>query len=103
MRGSRCFHCQATAARGDGNELCILTAALSGEVLGMRWHEIDLNKKIWTVPAERMKVGEHRVPLSSPAVAILRQLESSSPAAFVFAGQARNKPLSNMAMEMMLR
>jgi integrase len=31
-------------------ELCILTAARSGEILGMRWDEIDLNKKIWTVP-----------------------------------------------------
>ena len=45
-------------------ELCILTAARSGEILGMRWSEIDLDKKIWTVPADRMKAGrEHRVPL----------------------------------------
>jgi integrase len=36
----------------------------------------DLDKKIWTVPADRMKAGrEHRVPLSARAVAILRQLE----------------------------
>ena len=34
-------------------ELCILTAARSGEILGMRWPEIDLDKKIWTVPADR--------------------------------------------------
>jgi integrase len=32
-------------------ELCILTATRSGEILGMRWPEIDLNKKVWTVPA----------------------------------------------------
>jgi integrase len=38
-------------------ELCILTAARSGEILGMRWSEIDLDKKIWTVPADRMKAG----------------------------------------------
>ena len=45
-------------------ELCILTAARSGEILGMRWPEIDFDKKIWTVPADRMKAGrEHRVPL----------------------------------------
>jgi integrase len=85
-------------------ELCILTAARSGEILGMRWPEIDLDKKVWTVPADRMKAGrEHRVPLSARAVAILRQLETLKTGDFVFAGQARNKPLSNMAMEMVLR
>jgi integrase len=85
-------------------ELCILTAVRSGEVLGMRWPEIDLDKKIWTVPANRMKAGrEHRVPLSPRATAILRQAEKSKTGEFVFPGQARNKPLSNMAMEMILR
>jgi integrase len=85
-------------------ELCILTAARSGELLGMRWPEIDLEKKIWTVPANRMKAGrEHRVPLSPRPVAILRQLETMKTSEFVFPGQARHKPLSNMAMEMMLR
>jgi integrase len=85
-------------------ELCILTAARSGEILEMRWSEIDLEQKIWTVPANRMKAGrEHRVPLSQRATAILRQLEKMKTGDFVFPGQARNKPLSNTAMEMMLR
>src|SRR5882757_6639917 len=85
-------------------ELCILTAARSGEILGARRSEIDLDKKIWTVPADRMKAGrEHRVPLSARAAAILRHLEKLTSGDFVFAGQARNKPLSNMAMEMVLR
>jgi len=85
-------------------ELCILTAARSGEILGMRWPETDLDKKIWTVPANRMKAGrEHRVPLSSRAVTILRKLEKLRTGEFVFPGQTRNKPLSNMAMEMVLR
>jgi integrase len=85
-------------------ELCILTAARSGEILGMRWPEIDLEKKIWTVPAARMKAGrEHRVPLSLRAVAVLRKLEKVRTGEFVFPGQVRNKPLSNMAMEMVLR
>ena len=65
---------EATAALAL--ELCILTAARSGEILGMRWAEIDLDKKIWTVPADRMKAGrEHRVPLSQRAVAILARLD----------------------------
>jgi integrase len=85
-------------------ELCILTVSRSGEILGMRWSEIDLDKKIWTVPASRMKAGrEHRVPLSPRAVAILLKLEKQKSGEFVFPGQARNKPLSNMAMEMVLR
>lgn len=85
-------------------ELCILTAARSGEILGMRWDEIDLDKKIWTVPAHRMKAGrEHRVPLSQRAAAILVRLTGARSGDFVFPGQRRDKPLSNMAMEMMLR
>src|SRR5476651_1537520 len=84
-------------------ELCILTSARSGEILGMRWPEIDLDKKIWTVPADRMKAGrEHRVPLSSRTATILRQLGKLKAGEFVFSGQARGKPLSNMAMEMVL-
>jgi integrase len=85
-------------------ELCILTAARSGEILGMRWSEVDLDKKIWTVPAARMKAArEHRVPLSPRAVVILRMLEKLKSGEFVFPGQGRNKPLSSMAMEMVLR
>jgi integrase len=85
-------------------ELCILTAARSGEILGMRWSEIDLDNKVWTVPANRMKAArEHRVPLSQRAIAILRKLEKLVASEFVFPGQARDKPLSNGAMEMVLR
>ena len=76
-------------------ELCNLTAARSGEILGMRWPEVDLDKKIWTVPANRMKAGrEHRVPLSGRAVSILRQLAKLKAGDFVFPGQTRSKPLS---------
>lgn len=93
---------EATAALAL--EFCILTAARSGEVLGLRLSEIDLEKKIWTVPAERMKAGrEHRVPLSSRTVSILKPLADAKQGDYVFAGQRRNKPLSGMAMEMLLR
>ncbi len=85
-------------------ELCILTAARSGEILGMRWSEVDLEKAIWTVPAHRMKAGrEHRVPLSSRALAILTALNEVREGEFVFTGRDRNKSLSSMAMEMVLR
>jgi integrase len=85
-------------------ELCILTAARSGEILGMRWSEIDLNGKVWTVPSNRIKAGrEHRVPLSPRAVKVLKEARKLGSGEFVFPGQKPDKPLSNMAMTMVLR
>ena len=47
-------------------EFLILTASRTSEALGVVWSEIDLRRRLWTIPAERMKAGkEHRVPLSS--------------------------------------
>jgi integrase len=85
-------------------EFLILTAARSGKVLGARWAEFDLEGKVWTIPAARMKAGpEHRVPLSSQALAILKTLAAARTGESVFAGQKAGKPLSGMAMEMVLR
>jgi len=93
---------EAVAARAL--EFTILTAARSGEVLGARWDEIDFEEQVWTVPAERMKAGrEHRVPLCRQAIAIMKSLEPLRNGEFVFPGQKQDKPLSNMAMEMVLR
>ncbi|MDF2599243.1 MAG: hypothetical protein K0Q54_2066 [Methylobacterium brachiatum] len=81
----------------------ILTAARTGEALGARWSEIDIESGIWTVPAERMKGGsEHRVPLSEPTLALLGEMQGLD-AEFVFPGGRRGKPLSNMAMLTLLR
>lgn len=85
-------------------EFCVLTAARSGEVLGARWDEINLDAKIWIVSGQRMKAGrEHRVPLSARALAILAQMERVRTGDNVFPGQRRGKPLSSMALEMVLR
>lgn len=60
--------------------------------------------KVWTVPAERMKAGkEHRVPLSDRAMAILDELRRARVSDFVFPGFKRGCPLSNMALEAVLR
>ena len=84
-------------------EFAILTAARTGEVIGARWREIDLASEIWTIPAERMKSGrEHRVPLSAGAMAILQGLSKGEAEDFVFAGSEK-RPLSNMALLMLLR
>jgi integrase len=54
-------------------EFCILTAARSAEVLGACWSEIDIASATWTIPGHRMKAGkEHRVPLSSAALELVR-------------------------------
>jgi integrase len=93
---------QATAALAL--EFAILTAARTGEVIGAQWSEIDLDKKLWTVPAARMKAArEQRVPLSPRAVSILEGLATAKAGEHIFAGQQADKPLSSMAMEMMLR
>ena len=85
-------------------EFLILTAARSGEVLGARWAEFNLDGKVWTVPASRMKAGiEHRVPLSSRALAILEAIAAARTGEFVFAGQKHGKPLSGTALGMVLR
>ncbi|MDB5442322.1 MAG: putative phage integrase [Phenylobacterium sp.] len=89
-------------------EFTILTAARTGEVIGAKWGEIDLDAKVWTVPSERMKAGrEHRVPLSDAAVAVLEKVKpgrtSASPETFVFPGQGKGEPLSNMAMAALLQ
>jgi integrase len=85
-------------------EFLVLTAARSGEVLGARWPEIDLAAKVWTVPARRMKAAQqHRVPLSSRALAILERLAEAKSSEFVFPGQKPGAPHSIMALEMVLR
>jgi integrase len=85
-------------------EFLILTAARSGEVLGARWDEFDLDVKVWTVPAARMKAGRrHEVPLSGRALAILAELSDDKTGDFVFPGRRHGSPLSDGAMEMVLR
>jgi integrase len=92
------------AAAALGLEFLILTAARSGEALGATWAEIDLEAKVWTVPAERMKAGrEHRVPLSARAAEILETMKPLGGGGYVFPGQKTNRPLSGMAFEMLLR
>ncbi len=85
-------------------EFTILTAARTSEALGARWSELNLERKIWTVPAQRMKSGkEHRVPLSPRAVKLIKELETVKGNEFVFPGQKPGKHLSNMCLLMLLR
>ncbi len=84
-------------------EFTILTAARSGEVLGARWSEFELSDGVWTVPAERMKAGrQHRVPLPSQALALIKNMESAR-SEFVFPGGNSGKSLSPKALHKALR
>ena len=85
-------------------EFCILTATRTGETLGAEWEEIDFDTGLWVIPASRMKVGkEHRIPLSKGALDILTKLTAARTGGFVFPGPRPGKPMSNMAMMMLLR
>jgi len=80
-----------------------LTGSRTGEVLGLRWAELDFEQRLWICPAERMKTGEeHRVPLTVETLAIIEPLMVNQ-SEFVFEGQKRHHPLSNMSMLMLLR
>jgi integrase len=73
-------------------EFTLLTAARTGEVVAARWSEIDLAAKVWAVPAERMKAGrEHRVPLCTRAMEILRIMKAAQQNDYVFHGHSTTK------------
>jgi integrase len=83
-------------------ELLILTAARLSEVTGARMEEIDLATAVWTIGSERMKGGRtHRIPLSPPAIEIIRR--SGRDAGFVFPGAKRGRPISKMAFALLLK
>ena len=94
---------QRTGVAAAALEFAILTAARTGEVLGANWDEFDLKAKVWTIRADRMKSGrEHRVPLSAPAVRVLKRMQNVRQNDNVFPGD-RTAALSNMALLMLLR
>lgn len=96
-------------------QFAILTACRTGEVIGARWREFDLQSGLWVVPAERMKAQrEHRVPLARQALELLRALPRMDGSDVVFWGGKARKPrpdlpagaiapISNMAMLQLLR
>ncbi len=80
-----------------------LTGSRTSEVLGIQWDELDFDARVWSCPAERMKGGElHRIPLTDEMLTILEPLKALQ-SQYVFEGQKRHNPLSNMAMLMLLR
>jgi integrase len=84
-------------------QFLILTAARSGEIRGAAWSEFDLEQRIWTVPAKRMKAAkEHVVPLCDTAVAILNRMEKIRHCDLIFPGKREGSPLSDMTLAKVL-
>ena len=86
-------------------ELLILTATRTGEVIEAKWAEFDLQAKVWTIPAHRMKAGkEHRVPLNRRAIEILDYLKTIRANSYLFPSSLhKERALSNMALLSMMR
>jgi integrase len=95
---------EKTSSSAQALQLAILTGVRTGEVLGANWSEFDLERRIWTVPARRMKIKtkDHRVPLSSAATDLLETIPRTS-SSLLFEGRKEGKPISNMAMLMLVR
>ena len=82
----------------------VLTAARSGEVRGATWDEIDLGRAVWTVPAERMKAGlEHRVPISTVALDVLRDAAASVRGGPLLFPTVRGKTMFDNSLSKLLR
>ena len=81
-------------------QFAILTATRSGEVRGATWAEIDIERAVWTIPASRMKARkEHRVPLSTPALALLQSVELlRTEGGPVFPGPLLRRPLAKVTL-----
>lgn len=94
---------------GHALELTVLCALRTDSTIGARRKEIDLVAETWTIPAERMKgkKNNHRdqvVPLAGRALEIAHDLcEGKEPEDFLFPGMKTARPISNMAMEMLMR
>ena len=86
-------------------ELLILTATRTSEIIEAKWDEFNLDSKVWTIPAERMKAGkEHRIPLNTRAMEILEHLKTIRVNSYLFPSTLHKEScLSNMALLSMMR
>lgn len=81
-------------------EFLIFTATRSNEARGAAWSEVDLPKKIWTIPAERMGKSnkEHRIPLSDPAIRLLKAQHRLEGTDLIFPSPMKGVQLSDATL-----
>ena len=93
----------AWAGTVDAIEFLTLTATRSGEVRGARWSEVDLESATWIIPPGRMKTGvEHRVPLSTRAVAVVSRAKRYSDASGLVFPSATGKVATDATLSRLL-
>jgi integrase len=97
-----------TATAALALELLILTNVRTNAILQAKWQEFDLDKALWNVPLVNLKDREHRkesfeVPLSPRAVEIVEEIEKARVSVYVFPGQGKGQPLSNVVMLTLLK
>lgn len=85
-------------------EFLILTAARSGEARGATWQEVNLSEKVWVVPKERMKSRkEHKVPLSEPAVRLLKNQPRIEGTDLIFPSPQKQVQLSDATLAAVMK
>ncbi|NWA11955.1 tyrosine-type recombinase/integrase [Pseudomonas gingeri] len=84
-------------------QFLILTACRTSEAMGARWDEIDMINRVWTIPEERMKRKEHRVPLSEEAIQVLRDVGTRGRSDLVFPGPRTTEMLADNALRRLVR
>ena len=97
---------QGTAATRLAIKLLAMTFVRTGELIGAKWSEIDLEQAEWRIPAERMKMRtSHIVPLAPQAILVLQMLHGvTGDSEFLFPGDRhRHKPMSNNTILSALR
>jgi integrase len=85
----------------DALRLQLLTATRPSDATAAEWSEIDFESRVWTIPAERMKMGrEHRVPLSDAAMEVLerRRAAAAPDAMLIFPGTKPDQPISRQSL-----
>jgi integrase len=94
---------QQTSVRARCLEFVVFTAARLSEAREATWDEINFDSRLWTVPGARMKGGkEHRVPLSAPALAVLRYMHAVRISGYVFPGAYQGKAIGkNMPLRIL--
>jgi integrase len=87
MALARALNEQKEVASANAIKLLMLTGARRGEVLNATWDMFDLDQGIWVKPSAHTKQRRiHRVPLSGPAIELLRSIRTEATSQFVFCG-----------------
>lgn len=102
-----CLETIGVTSAGLSTKLCfeflVLTCVRSNEAREATWSEIDMKAKVWTIPAERMKMDRpHRIPLSKRAVTVLERAEGLDEQ-LIFPGTKKGKPLSDATLLKLIR